>query len=216
MVIEVSNLSLQQGAFGLKNVEVRIPANHYGVLMGHSGSGKTSLMEAICGLRPIERGRILLAGLDVTHLRPGERSIGYVPQDGALFPTLSVREQVAFGMRLRKSTDQEIEERVGELSSLLGIDHLLDRLPHGLSGGETQRVAIGRALAIRPQILCLDEPLSALDDVARGELIALLKTLHEEMPVTTLHITHHAREAQELADLRFTISSGQVQLEDGP
>lgn len=209
-MIRLKGLCLKQGAFSLDNLELTIDANSYGVLMGPSGCGKTSIMEVICGLRPVHAGSIELAGVDVTHRRPGERSIGYVPQDGALFPTMSVREQIGFGMRVRRADPLQIAERVQELGARLNIEHLLDRAPQGLSGGETQRVAIGRALAIRPSILCLDEPLSALDDQARGELIGLLKRLHEEMPVTVLHITHHAREASELADCLVTIEDGRL------
>ena len=210
MVIEIEGLSLQQGSFALQAVNLNIAQNRYGVLMGRSGCGKTSLMEVVCGLRPLRAGTIKLAGVDVTHRRPGERSIGYVPQDGALFPTMCVRDQVGFGMRVRRIGKRQIRSRVDELSELLGITHLLDRKPAGLSGGETQRVAIGRALAIRPSILCLDEPLSALDDETRGEMIGLLKELHREVPVTTLHITHHVTEARELADDLFTLVNGKV------
>lgn len=209
-MIEIEGLCIQQGEFALHNVNLCVKPNRYGVLMGRSGSGKTSLMEVICGLRPLKSGGIKLAGVDVTRRRPGERSIGYVPQDGALFPTMSVRDQVGFGMRVRLADPKRIRSRVDELSKLLGITHLLDRRPKGLSGGETQRVAIGRALSAGPSILCLDEPLSALDDVARNEMIGLLKDLHREMPVTTLHITHHLTEARELADDVFILEDGKL------
>ena len=210
MVIDIKDLCIEQGSFELRDLDLRIETGRYVVLMGCSGCGKTTIMEVICGLRRHKSGRIRLADTDVTRLRPGERSIGYVPQDGALFPTMTVREQVGFALRIRRYPEQQILERVHELADLLGIKHLLARKPFGLSGGETQRVAIGRALAVRPSILCLDEPLSALDDEARKEMIDLLSALRCEMPVTTLHITHHQNEAKSLADDLFMLKNGRL------
>lgn len=210
MVIALQELCIRQGAFSLTNINVQISTGCYAVLMGRSGCGKTTLMEVICGLRKLSSGTIRLAGVDATHLRPGERSIGYVPQDGALFPTMTVGEQVGFALRVRRVPQSQIATRVEELAGLLGIEHLLDRTPQGLSGGETQRVAIGRALAARPSTLCLDEPLSALDDEARTEVVDLLKQLRRDMSVTTLHITHHRSEAETLADELFTLESGRI------
>lgn len=210
-MIRIRDLSIQQGDFGLRELNMQLSAGQYAVLMGRSGCGKTTIMEAICGLRGVRSGMICFGGVDVTRRRPGERNIGYVPQDGALFPTMSVAEQIAFPLRVRGCPKPEVEDRVHELANLLAIDHLLYRRPQSLSGGETQRVAIGRALAPRPAILCLDEPLSALDDEARQEIIALLKDLHREVPVTTLHITHHRVEAEELADVLFVLKDGKLQ-----
>ena len=210
-MIGIQDLCIQQGDFGLRDLNIRIPAGEYVVLMGRSGCGKTTIMEAICGLRPVRSGTIYFADVDVTRRRPGERNIGYVPQDGALFPTMSVADQVAFPLQVRRCGKSQVIDRVQELAELLAIEHLLDRRPHSLSGGETKRVAIGRALAARPAILCLDEPLSGLDDDARLEIIGLLKDLHREMPVTTLHITHHQMEAEELADSLYLLQDGQLQ-----
>ena len=207
-MISVENLSIHVGSFRLQQIGFEVPAGQYAVLMGQTGSGKTTLLEAICGLVPIESGRILLMGTDVTSRRPAERGIGYVPQDGALFTTMTVREHLAFSLVLRKWSRQEIRRRVDELASLLGIGYLLDRRPRGLSGGERQRVALGRALACMPGILCLDEPLSALDEDTRGGLCDLLKSVQRHTGVTTLHVTHNKDEAELLADRLLILRDG--------
>ena len=212
-MIEVENLCIHQGDFFLRDISFRIDSGSYGVLMGRSGCGKTTIMEAICGLRRIKSGTIRLAGVDVSKLRPGERSIGYVPQDGALFPTKTVRQQIGFSCRIHGLEQPRIHERVEQLADVLGVSALLDRKPHGLSGGEAQRVAIGRAIAMRPAILCLDEPLSSLDEETRSEMVKLLKQLRNEMNVTTLHITHHRSDAAELADVCFQRDKGALSLE---
>src|SRR5207253_2022153 len=131
-------------------------------------------------------------------------------QDLALFPTLSVREHLAFALRVRRSTEQTIKLRVSEFAELLGIAHLLDRLPHGLSGGESQRVALGRALAFHPQVLLLDEPLSALDEETRHEMYDLLKRVQRQTGVTTLHVTHSKAEARALAQQLLVLDAGSV------
>jgi ABC-type sugar transport system ATPase subunit len=209
-VISVSDLSIQLGRFLLKGVSLQVPQGHYAVLMGRTGTGKTSILEAICGLRPIRSGRIELAGRDVTRLKPAVRGVGYVPQDGALFATMSVGEHLAFALRIRRWSATSIQRRVRELAELLEIEHLLDRAPHGLSGGELQRVALGRALAFRPQILLLDEPLSALDEDTRQHLYAVLRRIHVSQGVTALHVTHNRAEAEELADVVLRLERGKV------
>src|SRR5207253_9497129 len=131
------------------------PQGGYAVLMGKTGIGKTTILEAICGLRRVTGGTIQLMDRDVTFLRPAERGLGYVPQDRALFPTMTVWEHLAFALQIRRWTRQQIDERVAELASLLALDSLLDRKPLGLSGGEAQRVALGRAVSFKPPILLL-------------------------------------------------------------
>ena len=158
-MIALENIALRQGSFELSDLSLELASGEYGVLMGRSGCGKTTLLEAVCGLRNIAGGRIILGGRDVTQLPPAERGVGYVPQDRALFPTMLVREQLAFALVLRALGQAEIAGRVDELAELLGITGLLDRTPDKLSGGEAQRVALGRALAHAPAVLCLDEPL---------------------------------------------------------
>ncbi len=209
-MISVAHLSLQLGEFSLKNVSLTVPQGRYCVLMGKTGTGKTSILEAICGLRPILSGRIQLAGRDVTHLKPAARGIGYVPQDGALFETMTVRQNLSFALDMRRVHLDTIRQRIDEMSSMLEIEHLLNRYPKNLSGGEKQRVALGRALAFRPTILLLDEPLSALDDETKDHMYDMLQRVREYANVTALHVTHSRREAETLADLVLRIESGQV------
>jgi ABC-type sugar transport system ATPase subunit len=161
-------------------------------------------------LRQVTAGRIWLGEREVTGLKPSERGIGFVPQDGALFETMSVREHLGFALLIRKQNRPAIEQRVAELAELLGIETLLDRMPEGLSGGERQRVALGRALAARPGILCLDEPLSALDEATRDEMYVLLESVREKTGVTTLHITHNRGEAIRLADVVLLLENGTI------
>jgi ABC-type sugar transport system ATPase subunit len=209
-MLEVRRLSVRAGAFGLFDVSLKVPAGSYGVLMGRTGSGKTTLMEAVCGLKKVTAGAVLLAGEDVTKWRPGERGIGLVPQDTVLFNHMTVHRHFAFGPQLQGWDRDRIEARVEELAAALGVAHLLKRKPHGLSGGEGKRVALGRALAAKPRVLCLDEPFSALDEETHGEICDLLKELQRSQGFTTLHITHGRAEAERLADVRFRLVDGRV------
>jgi ABC-type sugar transport system ATPase subunit len=207
-MIAVERIHLRQGAYRLDAFSMEIPAGAYGVLMGPTGCGKTSVIEAICGLRSISAGRILVGGRDVTRLCPGDRGVGYVPQDGALFPTMDVGSHLAFAPRLRGWSAADIQARVSELAGRLGITHLLGRRIQGLSGGERQRVALGRALAARPAALLLDEPLSALDEGTRDAMGDLIKDLNRSQGVTVLHVTHDRREAERLGDVLVRFGSG--------
>lgn len=209
-MIVVEGLCIQQGDFELKNIHFTIPKATFGVLMGRSGCGKTTILEAVCGLRTMQRGKIILDGRDVTNLKPGERGVGYVPQDHALFPTMVVREQLAFSLLVRKTPQAIIAERVEELADLLGIESLLNRNPLTLSGGEAQRVALGRALACRPTVLCLDEPLNALDEDTHDEICILLSDVQRRTGVTALHITHSRREARRLGDGVLQLANGRI------
>src|SRR5262245_16285169 len=208
-MIRVENLSVRVGAFALENVSFSVPSGCYAVLMGKTGSGKTTLVEALCGLRAVAAGRIELLGRDVTALRAADRGVGYVPQDLALFPTMTVREHLGFALHVRRR-HKEISDRVAELSRLLGLGSLLDRGPQGLSGGESQRVALGRALSFHPRILLLDEPLSALDAETREEMYRLQREVQRQTGVTTLHITHSPTEARRLADQLLLLENGRV------
>jgi ABC-type sugar transport system ATPase subunit len=210
-MIAVVDLSVRTGAFLLEGISLTASAGEYVVLMGKTGCGKTTLLEAICGLKPVQAGSIHLHGRDVTHRKPAERGIGYVPQDLALFPTLTVREHLAFALMVRRWDGMAIERRIGELSELLGIRPLLERRPHGLSGGEAQRVALGRALAFRPAVLLLDEPLSALDDETRADMASLLRSVQKLTGVTALHVTHSLSEASKLADRLLLLKNGTIE-----
>ncbi|HWN93751.1 MAG TPA: ABC transporter ATP-binding protein [Methylomirabilota bacterium] len=215
-MIRVEQLNVRAGAFSLHNVSFEIVAGEYAVLMGRTGSGKTTLLETICGLRRAVAGRISLNGRDVTERSPGERGIGYVPQDRALFLTMTVRENLGFGLRVRGDETSAIQARVENLAASLGITPLLDRKPHALSGGEAQRVALGRALALAPGVLCLDEPLSGLDDDTRGEMHSLLRAIHAQTRATILHVTHHIADAQQLATKLLRLQDGGVREEPAP
>jgi ABC-type sugar transport system ATPase subunit len=209
-MIRCEAISWRAGAFHLADATFAVPAGQYAVLMGRTGSGKTTLLEIIAGLRRPATGRVWVDGRDVTSDPPGTRGIGYVPQDGALFPTMKVREQIGFVLRLRRRPAAEIATRVEELATQLGIVSLLDRMPGALSGGERQRVALGRALAAKPRVLLLDEPLSALDEDLRDDLAALLRRTQREHALTALHITHSRRESEHLANLLLRLEDGKV------
>ncbi len=207
-MIELQGVSIHAGEFSLSDISFQVETGQYAVLMGRTGRGKTTILESICGLRSIERGAILIHGTDVTDWSPADREIGYVPQDLALFPTLTVAEHLQFALRLRGQAKEQMAARTAELAEVLGITHLLGRNVQGLSGGESQRVALGRALSFRPSVLLLDEPLSALDEATRNEMQSLLRTVKSTTGVTTLHVTHSVEEAMALADRCLQLNDG--------
>lgn len=215
-MIALEAVTVRAGTFELRDLSFELAAGTYGVLMGRTGSGKTTLLEAICGLRAVQSGRILLHGGDVTRLPPAARGVGFVPQEGALFGHLTVREHLEFALRIRRKPPEAVASRVEELATWLELGPLLDRLPAGLSGGETQRVALGRALSFGPRILCLDEPLSALDDDSRDGICRVLETLCARTGVTVLHITHNAAEAARLADVLLRLHHGFLTVHPAP
>lgn len=199
-MLSIQKLTIRAGDFLLRDFSLDIADGECVVLMGSSGSGKTTLMETVCGLREAEAGSIYLAGREILHLAPGVRRIGYLPQDIALFPSLNVAEQIAFGPRLHGWPEGEIMDRISSLAIALGLTKLLSRNIQGLSGGEARRVALGRALALRPDLLCLDEALTGLDETLHSEILALIRETISREGVSTLHITHSTVEAQALAD----------------
>lgn len=209
-MIELRDVSIRSGPFELSNINMVVPQGAYAVLMGGTGQGKTTIVEAICGLRTVIGGQVIIDGEDVTTWKPADRGIGYVPQDLALFPTMTVRGHLEFALRVRRVDQPTIRNRVEQLSGVLGIESILDRRIRHLSGGEAQRVALGRALAFEPRILLLDEPLSSLDEATRDRLCQLLRSVQRETGLTTLHITHNRAEARFLADTLFVIESRQI------
>ena len=211
-MICLKKVNVVAGAFSLKDVSLEVPSGGYAVLMGKTGSGKTTLLEAVIGLRRVASGTVHLDGVDVTHQAPSVRGVGYVPQDGALFSMMTVLGHLGFALQIRKAPGHEITRRAVDLADLLGIRHLLGRTPAGLSGGERQRVALGRALSFRPRTLVLDEPLIALDDETREDLMGLLKRVQEVSGATVLHVTHNRIEADRLADIVLRIEDGQVRV----
>ncbi|MDP6448192.1 MAG: ABC transporter ATP-binding protein [Pirellulaceae bacterium] len=210
-MIQIKDVTIEVGKFRVDRASLTVPTGAYGVMMGPTGSGKTTILEAIAGLRRIKSGRIVLDSRDVTALKPAERAVGYVPQDGALFRTMNVAEHLAFALTIRRRASSEISGRVKELAKLLNISHLLERSIVGLSGGEQQRVSLGRALSFSPRTLLLDEPLSALDDETRDQMYGLLKRVQEQTGVTALHVTHSLEEARRLGDCHFRFSGGEEQ-----
>ena len=209
-MIEVSELGMKQGDFKLERVNFKVDSGSYAVLMGPTGCGKTSLLEAICGLRKIQSGNIFINGANVTRLAAAQREIGYVPQEAVLFPSMRVDKQIDFALRVRNVSRSERRDRVDELGHLLKIQTLFDRRLQGLSGGEKQRIALARALSFRPSLLCLDEPLSALDEDTREEMAQLLKTVHENEQVTVLHVTHSSKESETLGDVQLRFDRGKI------
>ena len=209
-MIVLENVSIRSGTFSLTDVNLTITEGTYAVLMGGTGQGKTTILEAICGLRPVTGGRVLLDGIDMTRAKPADRGVGYVPQDLGLFPTMTVRGHLEFALRVRRSPAKMIQDRVTELAQLLGIESLLERGVRGLSGGEAQRVALGRALAFRPRVLLLDEPLNALDEATRDRLCELLRTVQKQSGLATLHVTHSSVEARQLADKLLLLTVGRL------
>ena len=199
-MIKISNLSVNQGQFSINDINLEISNGEYCVLMGQSGCGKTTLMEAICGLRQQSSGKIVIDGKDITSIAPALRKIGYVPQDGALFPTMTAKDQISFPLILQKKPQNEITETIDKLAKQLNIAPILDRLPENLSGGEKQRIALARALAVNPLVMCFDEPLSALDEELHTEMCELLKKTVKERHLPCLHITHNRKEALAIAD----------------
>jgi molybdopterin-binding protein len=210
-VIEVRDLWVDLGDFVLRGANLDIAAGEYFVILGPTGAGKTVLLESMAGLYPLKRGRIWLGGQEVTGLQPEKRGISIVYQDQMLFPHLTVRDNITFGLKIRKSSPLELEQTLVWLSELLGIDHLLERKPDTLSGGEKQKIALARALSVRPKLLLLDEPLSALDPSSREVLQRELRQIHEQYRVTTVHVTHDFEEAIALADRVAVIGDGSIQ-----
>jgi sn-glycerol 3-phosphate transport system ATP-binding protein/multiple sugar transport system ATP-binding protein len=207
-------------AFGanpiLRGVDLDIPEGSFAVLVGPSGCGKSTLLRLVAGLEEADSGSIWLAGRDVTKQPPRDRDVAMVFQSYALYPHLSVRENLAFGLKLRGSAAREIDERIREASSMLGLDALLDRLPKQLSGGQRQRVAMGRAIVRRPAIFLFDEPLSNLDAALRAEVRVDIRRLHDRLEATTLYVTHDQVEAMTLADTLWVLNGGRVEQKGAP
>ena len=223
-MLEVENLSLRFPGFALEAVSFTVADGEYFVLFGPTGSGKTLLFELIAGLCRPDSGRVFIRGEDRTDADPADRRIGYVPQDLALIPFKTVWQNVAFGLHAKpfrpeghgKRCGQVIRERVDAMLELLGISHLAKRRPEGLSGGEKQRVALGRALVIQPDLLLLDEPLSAVDEQTGNTLMREIKTLQRKFGIATLHICHRKEEMAFLADKVALIQAGSIRRVGAP
>ncbi len=195
----------------LKNIELKIDSGEFLILVGPSGCGKSTLMNSIAGLEDITGGQILVDGQDVSGMSPKDRDIAMVFQSYALYPTMNVRDNIAFGLKMRKVAQEKIDEEVARVAKLLQIEHLLMRKPSQLSGGQQQRVAMGRALARRPKIYLFDEPLSNLDAKLRVEMRTEIKLMHQRLKTTTVYVTHDQIEAMTLGDKVAVMKDGIVQ-----
>jgi sulfate/thiosulfate transport system ATP-binding protein len=212
MRIDINSISKRFGDFtALGDVSLEVPEGSLTALLGPSGSGKSTLLRIIAGLETPDSGTVLMDGTDVVHVRPQKRGIGFVFQHYAAFTHMSVRENVAFGLRIRKRPKNEIKDRVDELLALVGLTKWAEQRPSQLSGGQRQRMALARALAVQPNVLLLDEPFGALDATVRAELRAWLRRLHDEQGVTTVLVTHDQEEAMEVADRIAVMSSGKIE-----
>ena len=214
-MIEIEALELRLGEFALQDVRLRVETGSYAVILGPSGCGKSVLLRALAGLLRPARGAVRLAGRDVTDLAPELRRVGLVFQEPSLFPHLNVGGNIGYGLRVTGLAANERRRRVAQLVEVLGLGGVLGRPVTSLSGGEAQRVVLARALAVRPQVLLLDEPLSQLDHNTRIELQQELKRIHAELGLTTLHVTHSREEAWSLADQCAVMLGGRI-IQAGP
>ena len=217
MGIAVEGVSKNFGEFAaLSNVSIDVTAGSLTALLGPSGSGKSTLLRVIAGLERPDAGRVLLDEADVTKLPPQRRGVGFVFQHYAAFRHMTVYENVAFGMRVRKRPKAEIKDRVGELLKLVQLEAFGKRYPAQLSGGQRQRMGLARALAVDPAVLLLDEPFGALDARVRKELRVWLRRLHDETHTTTLIVTHDQEEAMDVADQIVLMNHGKVEQTGDP
>jgi sulfate transport system ATP-binding protein len=211
-MIEARGIVKRFGDFtALDGVSVDVPSGSLTALLGPSGSGKSTLLRVIAGLETPDEGKVVLAGEDVTRVAPQERGVGFVFQHYAAFKHMTVWENVAFGLKIRRRPRAEVKQRVSELLELVQLARLGDRYPAQLSGGQRQRMGLARALAVDPKVLLLDEPFGALDARVRKELRLWLRRLHDETHTTTVIVTHDQEEAMEVADCVVVMNAGRIE-----
>jgi sulfate/thiosulfate transport system ATP-binding protein len=220
MSIEIKNVNKRFPSTGsgrradfvaLEDVNVSLPTGQLTALLGPSGGGKSTLLRIIAGLEKADTGTVTIEGVDATRMSPQKRNVGFVFQHYAVFKHMTVAKNVAFGLEIRRKSRDEVRERVEELLRLVHLSQFADRLPSQLSGGQRQRMALARALAVQPKVLLLDEPFGALDAKVRKELRDWLRRLHDEVPVTTVFVTHDQEEAMEVADEIVVINDGRIE-----
>lgn len=212
MTINVVGANKRYGDFAaLDDVSLEIPDGSLTALLGPSGSGKSTLLRSIAGLDRLDSGLVEINGVDVTHATPQQRDIGFVFQHYAAFKHMTVRENVAFGLKIRKRPAAEVKAKVDDLLEVVGLSGFQTRYPAQLSGGQRQRMALARALAVDPQVLLLDEPFGALDAKVRDELRSWLRRLHDEVHVTTVIVTHDQQEALDIADRIAVLNKGRIE-----
>ena len=215
--LKITALHKYYGAVhAVRGVDLEIPAGEFTVLVGQSGCGKSTLLRTIAGLEVADGGTIEIGGAPVNHLPPRDRDIAMVFQNYALYPYMKVFDNIAFGLRSRKTPKAEIEPKVRRAAQMLGIDHLLDRFPRQLSGGQLQRVAIGRAIVRNARLFLFDEPLSNLDAQLRDEMRGEIKRLHQELDRTMIYVTHDQIEAMTMADRIVLLRDGRIEQAGAP
>jgi len=199
-VIAVDDVWFRIGSFEMSGVSLNVFEGEYFCLTGSNGAGKSVLLKLITGIYVPDRGSVRIRGKDVTGAAPWTRNIGYMPQDGLLFPWLTTAQNIRFGLEMRDERGDVIDAAVNKIATRLGIRHLLPRKPSGLSGGERQKVSLARALVLNPPILLLDEPVSAIDEGTRDELCRDMRSLQREFQISVIHVAHHSREIDLIAD----------------
>lgn len=209
-MLELRSVTKRWPGFSLRDVSLHVRDGEFFVLLGPSGAGKSLLLELVAGFHTVDSGEVLLGGRNVTHLPPEARGVGFVYQDSMLFPHRTARENIAYGLRLRRQRPDRVRATVQRLAAMLRIEEILDRDPEQLSGGEKQRVSIARALAVEPQLLLMDEPLGALDPLRQAGLRRELKRLHRRTGLTVLHVTHDQAEARELGQRVGVMQAGRL------
>jgi multiple sugar transport system ATP-binding protein len=215
--IIIENAVKKFGKFvAVDNVSLTVEENEFVVLLGPSGCGKTTLLRAIAGLGMVDSGRILIGGRDVTYLPPRDRGISMVFQNYAIFPHMTVFDNIAFGLKMRKANKATIQERVHHAAKLLHIESMLERYPSQMSGGQRQRIAVARAIAVDTSVVLMDEPLSNLDALLRLEMRAELKALLNRLNVTTIYVTHDQIEAMSMGDRIAVMRNGRILQVDHP
>jgi multiple sugar transport system ATP-binding protein len=215
--LKINSLHKYYGSMhAVKGVDLEIPKGEFTVLVGQSGCGKSTLLRTIAGLEEIDEGSIEIDGEVVNDVAPKDRDIAMVFQNYALYPYMTVFDNIAFGLRARKTPNAEIEAKVAEASRMLSIDHLLERYPRQLSGGQLQRVAIGRAIVRQARIYLFDEPLSNLDAQLRDEMRGEIKRLHRELGKTMIYVTHDQIEAMTMADRIVLLRDGKIEQQGSP
>ena len=216
--INIENLSVifEDGTVAADNVNISINEKEFLVLVGPSGCGKSTILRSVVGLQNINSGKIYIDNKDITHLSPRDRDIAMIFQSYALYPHMTVRENLSIPLKLKKTSKDEITNKINEISLMLSIDKLLDRYPRALSGGQKQRVAMGRALIRKPRVFLMDEPLSNLDAQLRVEMRSQISILQKKLGVTTIYVTHDQVEAMTMGDRVAIINDGKLVQIDKP
>ena len=208
--IEIKNFSAERGTFKLKPFDLTIEDGEIFAILGYTGSGKTVLLEAIGGMFHGKTGVITYNGVDVVSIAPENRGLGFVYQSHVLFPHMKVKDNIEYGLKMKKVPKEQRKKRVNELMKMFSIEHIADQYPGTISGGESQRTAIARAIALEPDVLLLDEPFSALDPATRTILYREIKNIHENLNCTIVFVTHDFNEAQILADRVGILLGGEL------